>query len=1033
MSRNLKIKAAILAAFVIVSVVVMGFVVANMQDDISLKNYTADIQAEMDELPALLQSADEESAQNTQTFDEIYASKAESVAFLANNNTGFEATDAKMLEYKDLLSVDNVLVVDRAGAVVAKAQDTPANFAHARFNQLRSVFDTGEPSAAMEVDFAETGQTFRYYAARIDDNTMAVIEQNPEELDQLIENSGSQQSILKNLSVGQTGYVMAVSGRDYTVTYHPNADLVGTDALDAGIHVEDLENGRFTWMDFNGERLWAGVSEVDGSYYIGVVPHSELVGSRVLTVSVILFIFFSVAMIVALYGVFVNREDEKRGYNPENYLNLGPVRFNKAIGRKAIVLSFVGFLAVLGVTFYMQTLFSLSSESVSSNDRAADIERTITTVQDQAANLTAQYNERYLNKAQVAAYALDANPALRADEQKLQELADTLQIQYVFVFDGTGYMAATNSPFVNFTLSEDPNDQSYPFRQLLQGVDHYIQEPMPDEVSGELRQYIGVVLHNDKGDAEGFVQLGIRSSRLENLLATVQIDNVLDGIQVGQNGFAFAVNKSDNTFAYYPDKELVGKDTTTRGMDASQLKDGYSDYLTIAGKTYYASSFETDDYYIYVAQPDSELMTERVPLTLATALCGLVCQIVIFLLVTLERRRTVSGVAHRADEEDEDPRMFDKQMPDGRTAKTESAASRWLYRSMRWDEKSAEQCVLTVMKVLLSVFAIAVCLAVLFQDQVFSGESVFSYILSGGWTKGLNVFAITACIMIACVVLTITMLIQQLLHLLATVFGPRGETMCRLISSFIKYASIIGMVYYCLMVIGIDTTTLLASAGILSIAISFGAKELVADILSGLFIIFEGEFRVGDIIAVGTRSGTVMDIGIRTTKINDGNGNIIIIRNSEVSNVVNMTKESSFASCDMEIEYGESLERVESVLEKEFPNIRERLSSIEDGPFYRGVVSLADNSVVIRIVAQCAEKNRGPLERDLRREMKLIFDRYDINIPYPQVVVHEPKEFKKATIMEQRAADRFNEEQKEASQAIIDDDNDFDLADINRR
>ena len=165
-------------------------------------------------------------------------------------------------------------------------------------------------------------------------------------------------------------------------------------------------------MDFNGERLWAGVSEVDGSYYIGVVPHSELVGSRVLTVSVILFIFFSVAMIVALYGVFVNREDEKRGYNPENYLNLGPVRFNKAIGRKAIVLSFVGFLAVLGVTFYMQTLFSLSSESVSSNDRAADIERTITTVQDQAAGLTAQYNERYLNKAQVAAYALGREPGV---------------------------------------------------------------------------------------------------------------------------------------------------------------------------------------------------------------------------------------------------------------------------------------------------------------------------------------------------------------------------------------------------------------------------------------------------------------------------------------------------------------------------------------------------------------------------------------------------------------------------------------------
>ena len=307
------------------------------------------------------------------------------------------------------------------------------------------------------------------------------------------------------------------------------------------------------------------------------------------------------------------------------------------------------------------------------------------------------------------------------------------------------------------------------------------------------------------------------------------------------------------------------------------------------------------------------------------------------------------------------------------------------------------------------------CVAVVFQSRVFPEDSVFSYVLSGNWEHGLNVFAITAALMIACVVLTITMMIQALLRMFSDVFGARGETMCRLISSFIKYASIIGMVYYCLMLIGIDTTTLLASAGILSIAISFGAKELVSDILSGLFIIFEGDFRVGDIIQVGGKTGTVVEIGVRTTKINDGNGNIIIIRNSEVSDVVNMTKELSYATCDMDIEYGESLERVENILETEFPNIRRRLPAILDGPFYKGVVSLADNSVTIRVVVQCAESSRGQLERDLRREMKLIFDEYEINIPYPQVVVHEPREFYKATLAEQLRADRFNDEQKEAA------------------
>ena len=105
------------------------------------------------------------------------------------------------------------------------------------------------------------------------------------------------------------------------------------------------------------------MSKIDDTYYLSAVPESELASSRNLTVGVILFVFFSVLAVVILYGLFVMREDEKRGHNPEDYANLGPVRFNKPVGRKAIVLSFVGFLAVLVATFYMQTLFSLSTVS----------------------------------------------------------------------------------------------------------------------------------------------------------------------------------------------------------------------------------------------------------------------------------------------------------------------------------------------------------------------------------------------------------------------------------------------------------------------------------------------------------------------------------------------------------------------------------------------------------------------------------------------------------------------------------------------
>ena len=172
--------------------------------------------------------------------------------------------------------------------------------------------------------------------------------------------------------------------------------------------------------------------------------------------------------------------------------------------------------------------------------------------------------------------------------------------------------------------------------------------------------------------------------------------------------------------------------------------------------------------------------------------------------------------------------------------------------------------------------------------------------------------------------------------------------------------------------------------------------------------------------------GTVVEIGVRTTKINDGSGNILVMRNSGISNVVNMTKEHSYASVEVGIEYGESLERVESILAKELPNIKKRLPAIVEGPFYKGVTMLADNSVNIKIVAECAEKDRLPLINDLNREMKLLFDRYDISIPFPQVVVNQPTVFKKATFAEKMAADKFNAEQKEAIRSMADEDEDFD-------
>ncbi len=102
--------------------------------------------------------------------------------------------------------------------------------------------------------------------------------------------------------------------------------------------------------------------------------------------------------------------------------------------------------------------------------------------------------------------------------------------------------------------------------------------------------------------------------------------------------------------------------------------------------------------------------------------------------------------------------------------------------------------------------------------------------------------------------------------------------------------------------------------------------------------------------------------------------------------------------------------------------VKAAVREILDGPFYKGVVSLGDNSVNIRVMVLCAEADRIQMERDLNREMKLLFDKYNINIPYPQIVVNKPATFQEATVLEKYKSQQFAKEQREASGGYVEED-----------
>lgn len=271
--------------------------------------------------------------------------------------------------------------------------------------------------------------------------------------------------------------------------------------------------------------------------------------------------------------------------------------------------------------------------------------------------------------------------------------------------------------------------------------------------------------------------------------------------------------------------------------------------------------------------------------------------------------------------------------------------------------------------------------------------------------------------------LVIAFALMKLLKIIVSLIEKKlsgNKTVFKLLSNILKYAIGIAAIFMVISNFIKDTTALVTSLSMLTLVVGLGAQSLIADVVAGIFIVFEGDYKVGDVVVIDGWRGVVNEIGIRTTKIEDTGGNIQIINNSKISKIINNSKALSTAICDVGIEYGESLERVENVIKNNIDDIRSKIPAIVEGPFYKGVDALADSSVVIKFVAKCKEDNKFQTQRDLNREIKLLFDKNKIGIPFPQITLSHLVESTSAPITKKavESAAIFVTEQKELSKDI---------------
>ncbi len=229
-------------------------------------------------------------------------------------------------------------------------------------------------------------------------------------------------------------------------------------------------------------------------------------------------------------------------------------------------------------------------------------------------------------------------------------------------------------------------------------------------------------------------------------------------------------------------------------------------------------------------------------------------------------------------------------------------------------------------------------------------------------------------------------------ELTAVVMTQRTEQRAQAMGALLRSTAIITIwtiaAMTMLTTVGINIGPLLASAGVLGVILGFGAQQLVADYLAGVSMIFEDQLGVGDVVNVGTVTGTVEDVALRCTRIRDFDGTVWYIRNGQMTFVANQSKGWTIARIDFPLSYDADLEQVRAVIDGEGLRMStdpqfDRI--LLDAPTYAGVEIVRGDAVIIRIIAKTAPEQQFLATRVLRQRMKEALDAAGIKMPVQTV------------------------------------------------
>ena len=914
--RKISLKRAV--GFEIVNLIIIAAILFLAETKITERAQVVNLRERLDNLTETFDQAYNETRELTHIYNQSEQQKARSIAFYLDN---FDASEININELKSLYKVEDILLGDM------------------------KTNDDG---------------TYLYYRTVRKDGSTVTIKTLKKDLDDILNNVYTQNRILNDFVASEDIFFIITRG-DGEILYYPEQEFIGKKIESLGITQNDLIYDDAKWLRINKDFYYTS-SEVNDNLDITLscgVNRQNMTKNSHIAVLVLYALIAVIYTVVVLYTYYSKQEEQAKvtGYD------------RRTVRNKLGVFMAVGILLITVVTFYVQSLFALSINTIKVNSLKREISAGLEESENSRSKLTEIYNERYLNKAQVIAHMLSEKPELR-DKAVLKRLSYIYDLQYIMIFDKYGRETLSDSSIVGFVLSDDPDSQSYAFNVLKNGIPYVIQEAREDDLTKEYHQFIGVPLLNEEGEYDGFMQIAVSADKLKAVVEDTSIPNTIGAIVSGTNNKVLVLDPETKEVLYSGVGEYEGKTASDLGISDDDVKNRYFGELDVEGQAFYADSFEAGNKYIYVLTNLTSLYEGRITMTIFTNIV-VVLNLIWFTIY-------MRGVEVDNLERSEDSPYVDVTMASGEKKRTKNIVARVMKIRTMWIDKTPEEKTAIIVRIVTGVFAVIMVILYAFRNLIITEDTILGFLINGKWERGLNILALTEALVFIALYSLVIAIINGLMNLIIKYVSPKNETLFRLLKSFVHYIGVITVVFYCLTLLGFDAQSLLASAGLLTLIVGLGAKDLITDVLAGLFIVFEKEFQVGDIIEINGYKGRVLEIGIRTTRIMNVKEDIKSINNRNLTNIVNKTRRNSYVDISLKVDATQDIGKIEQVLNEGLKEIAKLSPYILDGPYYSGIDEIDGKIMKLAIRTECIEEHKFDVRTVVNKGIKELFEKNDI-------------------------------------------------------